>query len=147
MKNTYKKTRLQYRYNLIEKGLCANCCKEPLETAWLCKKCNIKQKIASKKCYYKNHEKYKKRNRENVWQRRFGGLRTEVIKRDSHSCQVCGYNKKIRIHHINENNKDNRLENLIVLCIICHTVVERINKNLPVISKLFPSFLYVPLTS
>lgn len=131
-----------YRQNLIKKGLCCNCCKEPLYSKWYCKKCLEKLRVAGKKCYYKNHEKNKEKRKHRNWQKRFGGNRTKVIERDNHSCQICGYNKKVRVHHINENPNDNRLENLITLCIICHTVVERINENKPDLKKIFYWFSY-----
>ena len=37
---------------------------------------------------------------------------------DAHgkSCVVCGENKIVTVHHINENHKDNRPENLVPLC-------------------------------
>lgn len=41
----------------------------------------------------------------------------------SHSCKVCGWNEDedvLEVHHIDENRKNNALENLIILCPICH---------------------------
>ena len=35
-------------------------------------------------------------------------------------CESCGKTEYLHVHHINENWKDNRLENLITLCIGCH---------------------------
>lgn len=40
-----------------------------------------------------------------------------------HECAICGWNKDERIlevHHIDENRKNNKLDNLIILCPICH---------------------------
>lgn len=40
-----------------------------------------------------------------------------------HKCNVCGWNDDERIlevHHIDENRKNNNIENLIILCPICH---------------------------
>lgn len=38
-------------------------------------------------------------------------------------CEMCGYDEYdfcLDIHHINENHNDNRIENLAILCVICH---------------------------
>ena len=38
-------------------------------------------------------------------------------------CSVCNYNEDVSIlevHHIDENRKNNKLENLIILCPNCH---------------------------
>lgn len=69
----------------------------------------------------------------------FGGNRQEVLERDNFQCQECGttqeqhillFNRKLEIHHIdfkgrNEKNPDSSLENLITLCIRCHTKIHR----------------------
>lgn len=35
-------------------------------------------------------------------------------------CEVCGYSDSIEMHHINGDPRDNRLENLQILCPNCH---------------------------
>lgn len=59
-------------------------------------------------------------------QKYFKGQYWKVLERDNYICVEC---KKIKfivgkrtvnVHHINDNNKDNRLKNLEVLCIMCH---------------------------
>ena len=103
----------KYRRGYIAQGRCSSCNKPPLASKWYCKKCLEKLKIAHRKFYYKNHEAIKKRHRTYNWNKRFGhGTREKVVERDNHTCQICGYNKRIRVHHINENKLDNRLENL-----------------------------------
>lgn len=40
-----------------------------------------------------------------------------------HECAVCGWNEDadiLEVHHIDENREHNELENLIILCPICH---------------------------
>lgn len=40
-----------------------------------------------------------------------------------HKCKVCGWNEDpliLEVHHIDENREHNELENLIILCPICH---------------------------
>ncbi len=43
-----------------------------------------------------------------------------ILKKYNYSCALCHKTDNIRIHHINENTKDNVEENLIVLCESCH---------------------------
>lgn len=64
----------------------------------------------------------------------YGGNRTAVLERDHYTCQQCGmtneehkalWNKMITIDHINgmgynSKVKDNRMENLVTLCLRCH---------------------------
>jgi 5-methylcytosine-specific restriction endonuclease McrA len=66
--------------------------------------------------------------------RDYGGNRETVIQRDNEQCQECGltraehykkYKRDITVDHINRlgrgvKNKDNRLENLLTLCLGCH---------------------------
>lgn len=54
------------------------------------------------------------------WQRRL------CLERDNFTCQSCGKEKYIQVHHIfpYEESKDNRLTNLISLCGSCHRKVE-----------------------
>lgn len=52
-------------------------------------------------------------------------LREEIRKRDNYTCQECGYNqkylaKKMSIHHIDYNKRNNDKSNLISLCQTCH---------------------------
>jgi len=54
----------------------------------------------------------------------------EIIKmRDNYECQICGlkesevqdhFYKSLLVHHINRNKKDDRLENLVTVCLDCH---------------------------
>jgi len=56
-------------------------------------------------------------------------------------CIVCGENKIVAVHHLNENHKDNRPENLIPLCPTHHQYVHSKFKNevLPIIKKYLES--------
>ncbi len=50
-------------------------------------------------------------------------LKTYVSRIKPLCCENCGYNKasyNIEIHHIDENPCNNELENLAVLCVMCH---------------------------
>ncbi len=50
-------------------------------------------------------------------------LYTQVMNRANYHCKNpdCKYQGKPEIHHINQDNKDNRFWNLIALCPNCHT--------------------------
>lgn len=75
----------------------------------------------------------------------FGGNRIKVLERDNYTCQVCGKNKEdgktIIVHHKDETGwskkkpeKNNRMDNLITLCVQCHMGIhkpsDKINKLL-----------------
>lgn len=45
-----------------------------------------------------------------------------------HECANCGYNdhkEALDVHHINHDRSDNRIENLVILCVICHRLIHR----------------------
>jgi transposase/uncharacterized protein YlaI len=52
----------------------------------------------------------------------------EDIKKLVGKCQCCGEKEVLDLHHINENPKDNRPENHVILCPNCHARVHRLNK-------------------
>jgi hypothetical protein len=45
------------------------------------------------------------------------------LRKSIKSCQKCGGTKNLEIHHLNKNKRDNRLDNLIVVCHGCHQIV------------------------
>ena len=49
--------------------------------------------------------------------------RIKALKTYPHKCNVCGWNEDERIlevHHIDENRSNNDIDNLVILCPICH---------------------------
>ena len=52
-------------------------------------------------------------------------IRNSVIKRDGGKCQKCGSKEKLVVHHINGNDTDNSLSNLITICNKCHLDLHR----------------------
>lgn len=57
-------------------------------------------------------------------------LKERIRNRDNHTCQLCSkkYKKrKMPVHHIDGNKKNNGLNNLITLCISCHHKVHSIH--------------------
>jgi len=62
--------------------------------------------------------------------RNFGGLKSAVLERDNHSCQVCGITseenykkskKGLCVHHKDKNRANNSMDNLTTLCNRCHS--------------------------
>lgn len=41
-------------------------------------------------------------------------------KQRTETCECCGASKRLQAHHVNEDWKDNRPENLQTLCVFCH---------------------------
>lgn len=53
-------------------------------------------------------------------------------------CQCCGVSDVLDLHHINENPKDNRPENHVILCPNCHARVHRLGKS---VDELCPNYI------
>ena len=89
-------------------GMCIFCGTTPVESPFtICEPCRIK-----------------KRKREGN-RRLDGGSREEVFIRDGSCCRLCGGAHRLRVHHIdgtgNTDNANHKLENLISLCLPCHS--------------------------
>ena len=104
----------------IAAGLCAECGKQHSESTKLCARC---KKSALAKQYKKN----------------FGGVRGEILERDSGLCKCCGKLGR-DVHHIDNSGKDrigqklrddinNNPSNLILLCRRCHTDIHRLGNG------------------
>jgi 6-pyruvoyltetrahydropterin/6-carboxytetrahydropterin synthase len=98
---------------------CSNSRRQTLKLECCCLECNdifyksinSSRKFCSRICY----DKYTKNNR-NSKTKLFEYIRQKY----NYSCALCQNSNNIRIHHINENPKDNVEDNLIVLCESCH---------------------------
>lgn len=141
-KASYKNNRVRNkkRLALIGQGICStDKCGKPLVSKWLCRKCQDKCNVYAINSYRKNIIENRAKHLKHSHNYRFSGLRPAIIERDKNTCQICFWpDKKIMVHHIDENNKNNIMDNLICLCNICHLVVERINRNKPNLKHLFP---------
>ena len=73
----------------------------------------------------------KRKIRETAEKRLYGKIKTRrkilteeeteiIFKKFGYKCAVCGATEGLHIHHMNENPKDNRIDNLSVLCSVCH---------------------------
>ena len=56
-----------------------------------------------------------------------GNYRARALKHYGNSCKLCGYTIEdaLEVHHIDKNRDNNDLDNLVVLCCNCHTLVHR----------------------
>ncbi len=48
-------------------------------------------------------------------------LKNAVKSRDGHKCMVCEGNNRLQVHHIDYNKRNCVIENLVTLCVSCHT--------------------------
>ena len=62
------------------------------------------------------------RHNGNYWK-----LHNMILSRDNHICQKCGSNEKPIVHHIDGDDNNNELANLITLCAKCHLNLHRPN--------------------
>ena len=69
---------------------------------------------------YRNRPEVKERTRRNYLRRKYGDNAFMVLERDNYTCIKCGSKKRISIHHIDWNENNNTLDNLVLLCSSCH---------------------------
>lgn len=62
-------------------------------------------------------------NRGEWWKSNAKRYRTIALQNNEHKCVVCGFDKIVAIHHIDENKKNNDPSNLIPLCPNHHEMV------------------------
>lgn len=91
------------------------------------------------------HKEYYQKNKEEFYERalrlKYGEVRFQVLKRDNMTCQnpkckkILGkHHLHISIHHIDWDESNNNLENLVLLCNPCHTEIHsktRCNYSIP----------------
>ena len=62
-------------------------------------------------------------NRQQWWDNNATHYRTIAFKHWKQECAICGFDKIVAVHHIDENNKNNKPSNLIPLCPNHHEMV------------------------
>lgn len=98
----------------------------------------IKEREQCKK-WYDNNKEYRKKyykeyyNSKPMFHRiraaelRFGGNYINVLERDNYQCVLCKKDlelgRKLNIHHLDKNTKNNSIENLVTTCSMCHQTV------------------------
>ncbi len=101
------------------KNLCTTCYKKLLwkPKKQICKRCKREMVLHAKGlcpgCYnFVFHlEKNKKWNKE-----KYHGIGLEIYKKITKKCAICGFDKIVELHHLDENKKNNDKENLVGLC-------------------------------
>ena len=104
---------------IITKGVCHNCYRKHfwVQKKDICPRCkrtiHLKSKGLCAGCYNTVYrlEDQKARN-----QMRLYGLDYETYKKITEKCIVCGFNKFVALHHLDQNKKNNSEANLIGLC-------------------------------
>lgn len=79
----------------------------------------------------KNTKQYTKRycsrscanSRQEWWNENATNYRTIAFKNNKKECYICGFDKIVAVHHIDENRKNNKPFNLIPLCPNHHEMV------------------------
>jgi 5-methylcytosine-specific restriction endonuclease McrA len=68
-----------------------------------------------------------KRARLRLDSRLYEQLRSDVLRRDGWRCQVCGAMSNLEVHHreFRSQSGDDSEQNLITLCITCHSDIHR----------------------
>lgn len=112
--------------NRANKHKCSKCAKE-----WLVRNDTVLKTSLCKECTLsENGVKTGKRSAE--WNTTFSRnlYRKIAFKYFKEECSLCGNKKRIQIHHIDCDNKNNDISNLIPLCCSCHRSVHwRIRKG------------------
>ncbi len=86
---------------------CQCCGKEFTFTGRIKTKAFERAKFCSRSC---------SNNRQSWWNGKASNYRTIAFQTWEKKCVICGFDKIVDVHHLNEDHNDNRPENLIPLC-------------------------------
>jgi 5-methylcytosine-specific restriction endonuclease McrA len=106
-------------------------CKKTFKTS----SSRVKQRFCGEECRweYKDAEKEKKHKERFLKKAKRGGnisrrYRKLAFMFKEKKCQVCAYDEYdfcLDVHHLDEDRKNNELDNLIILCAMCHRKVHK----------------------
>jgi len=129
------------------RGLCYYCYRK---TFWkpkkiICKRCGREMPHHSKGlcpgCY--NFVFHLDKNK--AWnQKKNFGLDFETYKNLTKECILCGFSKIVDLHHLDENNKNNNLTNLISLCPNHHKMLHDFRYKEEILNKLKEKGFNIP---
>lgn len=98
------------------KCTCASCGKDILKTPYRIKQSKSGNVFCNQSCSATYNNSLRKKESINTYRR-------IAFQNYKHECACCGWNideRILEVHHIDEDRKNNKLKNLIILCPICH---------------------------
>lgn len=107
---------------------CEICGKETYYKKTVLRKRNPRTCSKSHAAILRHREGWVSRARFKQSKKNVSGYRVDAFRAYGEICQMCGYCEDARlldVDHKNENHKDDRLENLQVLCVMCHAKLTR----------------------
>lgn len=138
----YKKMKREsdkkYREKLKKQGVLKEKQQEYYQR-WISKKQNKLKKLTyNNKWKTENQDRVKRYDKKAKDNRHFNGKREQIMERDGYKCAECGMSRDdsfekwgfdLDIHHIDGNgrgtkDKNNKIDNLVVLCRSCHKKIE-----------------------
>lgn len=86
-----------------------------------CAKCEKDFRVEEREYQFPKKEKYYcsiscRNNRQEWWNNNASNYRTIAFKHHPKHCIICGFDKVVAVHHIDEDRSNNSPENLIPLC-------------------------------
>lgn len=63
-------------------------------------------------------------------------LKKAIREKYKNKCTFCSSEVRLQVHHVNEDPKDNREENLVLLCTSCHVSFHRLSEQKKGINRL-----------
>ena len=132
------------------KGYCYTCYKKLAWTAKkiICKRCKRLIKHQAKGlcpgCYNTTFhlDRTKAQNYE-----KYHNISIDLYKKITQKCAVCGFDKVVSLHHLDENKKNNSEENLIGLCPNHHQMIHMLKWREEVLTQLHKTPENEPLFS
>jgi hypothetical protein len=112
------------QYDSIQKN--CECCKKEFKVS----NSRVKKKFCSSECQHLTKKTVIERRKDSKriatvrrGTAKSSTLRKFVFSRKNKECELCGYNEYdfcLDVHHLDENPLNNEIDNLAVLCVICH---------------------------
>ncbi len=104
---------------------CSNCNKDIIKRPSQILKSKTGNIYCSKSCSNsKNNTIFKSGENHPNYTTGYGSYRNRKLKISEEKCEICGINDKrvLEVHHIDNNRKNNNLNNLKLLCANCHKI-------------------------
>lgn len=103
---------------------CVHCGKEVLRSKSQYARSQTGNVFCNRSCATSYNNKHNKVDEEHInFTNGAASYRGRAFRKYEHKCAICGYNEDERlleVHHIDKNRANNNIENLIILCVMCH---------------------------